>query len=349
MTSVDSERNGHCGPKRLDYFDMAKGIAILCVILGHLGVRDIDRVVVVFHMPLFFFVSGYFLSRKKYDYLSFVKKKVRSLLKPYYFTGMIICLFSIPLAFYTGRPVLDTLWGWIGGTLYGAGVIGIHHLFHWMPIFIGALWFLWAIFWGVLVVRRVIDVVPEQYQFIAILLITWVGYQTAQTIWLPLDIQAGFFATLFIYLGYWSKERQLFEQRISWEIIALCLGIVVWCIKYFKGLAMVVNVCGNGIMDIIGALAAIYLIILACKRLEHTPMISSTLVWYGKNSIIVLAFHIIELDLVPWNLVQDRLLSSGLPFAGSIAVIIIIKFLWATFGILLVTHSSFLRKIYLTR
>lgn len=191
--------------------------------------------------------------------MSFVKKKVRSLLKPYYFTGMIICLFSIPLAFYTGRPVLDTLWGWIGGTLYGAGVIGIHHLFHWMPIFIGALWFLWAIFWGVLVVRRVIDVVPEQYQFIAILLITWVGYQTAQTIWLPLDIQAGFFATLFIYLGYWSKERQLFEQRISWEILALCLGIVVWCIKYFKGLAMVVNVCGNGIMDIIGALAAIYL------------------------------------------------------------------------------------------
>ena len=213
MTSVDSERNGHCGPKRLDYFDMAKGIAILCVIVGHLGVRDIDRVVVVFHMPLFFFVSGYFLSRKKYDYLSFVKKKVRSLLKPYYFTGMIICLFSIPLAFYTGRPVLDTLWGWIGGTLYGAGVIGIHHLFHWMPIFIGALWFLWAIFWGVLVVRRVIDVVPEQYQFIAILLITWVGYQTAQTIWLPLDIQAGFFATLFIYLGYWSKERQLFERK----------------------------------------------------------------------------------------------------------------------------------------
>ena len=57
MTSVDSERNGHCGPKRLDYFDMAKGIAILCVILGHLGVRDIDRVVVVFHMPLFFFGS----------------------------------------------------------------------------------------------------------------------------------------------------------------------------------------------------------------------------------------------------------------------------------------------------
>lgn len=47
---------------RLLEFDIAKGIAILCVILGHLGIKEIDRVVFVFHMPLFFLISGYFLS-----------------------------------------------------------------------------------------------------------------------------------------------------------------------------------------------------------------------------------------------------------------------------------------------
>ncbi len=34
--------------------DIAKGIAIICVILGHLELEEITRVVCSFHMPLFF-------------------------------------------------------------------------------------------------------------------------------------------------------------------------------------------------------------------------------------------------------------------------------------------------------
>jgi len=53
---------------RLKYFDMIKGIAIFLVVMGHIltmCVRDIDRAPVFkfigqIHMPLFFFISGWF-------------------------------------------------------------------------------------------------------------------------------------------------------------------------------------------------------------------------------------------------------------------------------------------------
>lgn len=54
--------------KRLHYFDVMKGIAIFMVVMGHvltICIRDIDRAVLFkiigqVHMPLFFFISGYF-------------------------------------------------------------------------------------------------------------------------------------------------------------------------------------------------------------------------------------------------------------------------------------------------
>lgn len=61
--------------KRLQYFDILKGIAIYMVVMGHVitfGIRDIDssvffKLVGHIHMPLFFFISGWFLSRRQQE------------------------------------------------------------------------------------------------------------------------------------------------------------------------------------------------------------------------------------------------------------------------------------------
>ena len=60
--------------QRIRFFDIAKGIAILAVILGHSAIEanvfiphhTAQLVVAVcfsFHMPLFFILSGYFMHR----------------------------------------------------------------------------------------------------------------------------------------------------------------------------------------------------------------------------------------------------------------------------------------------
>lgn len=80
--------------KRIDEFDIAKGIAIIAMIIGHLGMKHINMIVYAFHMPLFFILSGYFLSAKD-SFIHFIKKKFIGLIIPYYICAGMICLTSV--------------------------------------------------------------------------------------------------------------------------------------------------------------------------------------------------------------------------------------------------------------
>ena len=63
---------------RVRYVDIARGISIICIILGHLGVSSINRFVFTFHVPVFFLISGYFFDEKS-NWKVFTGKKVKTL------------------------------------------------------------------------------------------------------------------------------------------------------------------------------------------------------------------------------------------------------------------------------
>ena len=70
--------------KRLYWIDVLKGMGAILVLLGHLVPYNsmIKIYIYSFHVPLFFFISGYvFKYEKKIDY--FFYKKVNRLLIPY--------------------------------------------------------------------------------------------------------------------------------------------------------------------------------------------------------------------------------------------------------------------------
>lgn len=90
---------------RLIYIDYAKGFAILLVVAGHLSqyclngtsAKNVFNFIYSFHMPLFFFLSGYVasLSRnriEKGNILPLFIKKIKSLLLPFLVWGVIIYL-----------------------------------------------------------------------------------------------------------------------------------------------------------------------------------------------------------------------------------------------------------------
>ena len=63
-------------------FDIAKGIGIMTVVFGH-AVCPLTKFFYLFHMPLFFILSGYFFKAKYYSNISELKqffiKKLKSL------------------------------------------------------------------------------------------------------------------------------------------------------------------------------------------------------------------------------------------------------------------------------
>ena len=133
---------------RISYLDIAKGISIICIILGHLDSSPINRVVFTFHVPIFFLISGYFVDNKL-KILDFIKNKAKRLLIPYYITCLVIILLAVYWALYLGT-IKGTLIYWLKASLYAAGSP------HSKPFHIdqiGAIWFLWALFWGSLFLR----------------------------------------------------------------------------------------------------------------------------------------------------------------------------------------------------
>lgn len=104
--------------KRVDWIDSAKGIAILLVVIGHVGGGYTGRYsipeyqqwidylvwfVYTFHMPLFFCLSGYvyrIANNKVVDsagYKSLVRKKAVKLMIPYYVFSTLQILIKLPL------------------------------------------------------------------------------------------------------------------------------------------------------------------------------------------------------------------------------------------------------------
>lgn len=84
--------------KRIDYLDMARGIGILLVVIGHVSYvsEPVRQYISTFHMPLFFVISGIILFYKQEEQNSlrnlFVKR-FKGLMIPYFICS--ICIFFI--------------------------------------------------------------------------------------------------------------------------------------------------------------------------------------------------------------------------------------------------------------
>lgn len=77
--------------QRYEWIDIAKGMAIICVVIGHATVGNhIYDMIYAFHMPFFFIMAGYLLNISKWgNQLNlFIKNRARRLLKPYLLGAM---------------------------------------------------------------------------------------------------------------------------------------------------------------------------------------------------------------------------------------------------------------------
>ena len=170
---------------RLRFVDIAKGISIICIILGHLGIHNITRVVFTFHVPIFFLITGYFVSRKE-GVRDFAMKKARTLLVPYFVTSLVMIAVAAGLGL-RDVGVLHNVKEWTYAALYASG--GRYD----KPFYIkeiGAIWFLWASFWGCLFLRAALEL-KARWRITMIAALFAFGYYSRALCWFPLSIQAG--------------------------------------------------------------------------------------------------------------------------------------------------------------
>lgn len=100
--------------KRSEYFDVLKGIGILCVFYGHtaMWMSLQSRLMYNFHMPLFFLVSGIFFNpQKSPDFKSLMARIWRGLLLPYCFFVLVgyAVHFGTTYARWTSAPLAECI------------------------------------------------------------------------------------------------------------------------------------------------------------------------------------------------------------------------------------------------
>lgn len=117
-----------------------KGIAILVMIIGHSHIPSLmENFLYVWHMPLFFLVSGYFYKQRPET--EFYHRNIRQLLIPYCVTAGVLIIFAAIKQYFTGKG--DSMITLIAA-LVGNGCTNNPPFSEYS---IGPIWFLLAMFW----------------------------------------------------------------------------------------------------------------------------------------------------------------------------------------------------------
>ena len=287
---------------RLRFVDIARGIGILSIIVGHFGIPAIVRVVFTFHIPVFYLITGYFMEKEPVSL--FLRKKVKTLLMPYFITCIVVVLLQSLSALFHGMDVAETLWIWIKAGFYGAG--SSYHLPEPFTA-IGAIWFLLATFWGSLLMQFVLR--RNQYaQVIEVIALFVFGYITANRfIWLPFDIQPGCCAVLYMYIGHVARIKEDGIRKVMDKAWPAAFFVWLAFICTFTSFSLVRCDYGRGPVDIAASLCACYCIFFISEKLDR---LDGRTVWtlanIGRYSLIILCIHLVEMDLIDWWSVVDQ-------------------------------------------
>lgn len=335
---------------RIKYIDIAKGIAIICVILGHLGISNINKIVFTFHVPIFFFITGFF-TNTNLSIKDFIKHKVKTLIIPYLFTCLVI-IFLATLEygiFIDKESAIQTFKEWVYASIYGAGD-SYSYPFHIKAI--GALWFLLATFWGSIFLRIILTIKNGTGTKITIVLILFIiGYWSRNLFWFPFSIQAGCCSTLFLYFGYLLNisKNEIKQFSIEIKAVGTLFALLTWLdfIKNFQSFWLVHCDIGRGIIDIFGCICGCYIITLLSWYIEtHIHILSKILSFLGKYSLFMLCIHNIELNILPWWQITQKLVLYGMPEYCQIYLIIIGKLTIVIISTIICSRCNIIRKIF---
>ncbi len=334
--------------QRRNDIDVVKGISMLCIVVGHLGIGSIEKFVFTFHVPIFLIISGLFFTPRD----GLIKKRFTQMVKPYLSTGLImylivLCKTLVKLVLHRAKfyEFTSITLNAILGMLYGSG--SRHDFFNFELPVIGALWFFLSIFWATAILYYIEKWVPGKLKGIVIILLFLVSFLSAKLTWLPFSIQAGASSVFFLYVGYLAKKHQLLEKPIQplWCVCAVLLWSVALYFSYWHGnMSIVCCAFPDPLINVGGAVAASYLIISLVRKMDEIEIISASrpyhfLCYWGRFSGTVLCCHVIEYRMVNWNLFSNL----GKSF---LIVVFILKLILITGGTWFIQKHKKIRKLF---
>ena len=334
------------GTTRIRWIDVAKGIAILSILLHHIpfvredGSSVLGPYVALYDVCLFYVTAGFFLSTRK-PLAQFVLDRTRRLMVPYAVTCLAMGVFILALKFMHGSICPPTIWHsrteFLLAALFGAGVP-----FPSLPEgagYIGAIWFLEAMLVALIEVRILMQITPKHpaLGFVSTIVLALCAVTLRRKLYVPFNVEQGLAAAPFLYGGWYYRRLGRLEATVHPALLLPLLIVAAVAGYYGMRPSFVTPSFNGGVLGLIGGLSATLFVIHLSKILDHhTPRIARVLEFYGNNSLIVLCVHLAMLNCGANYLVAKMLgfFWQGVPAnvvsAGHIALQLVVSAVVAT-------------------
>lgn len=285
--------------KRIIWVDVAKAIGFFLVVMGHTdGSRLENLMVYSFHMPLFFFLSGYTYSFRTETMIKKFTKSAKKYLSPYILASVVTILLVGGLGtwYYDFRShlsfdnILDKISSMAYETVMGYGT--------------GMLWFLSAMFCTKLAMDCLAGILTKGNRpIITLAALIFLAPLSSKTGVLPWNIDVLPICFFFCFLGYWFKEKQF-----TFCIRPALICTVLWAILVSQGISLNINERWISGLSMINACFAIYALITFTKQIPYERM-RMRLDFLGENSLYLFIIHHLERMEIPyiWNRMAECL------------------------------------------
>ncbi len=331
-------------PKRIEYLDVAKGIGILLVVLGHNDLGSLSpflfQTIYSFHVPLFFFLSGFFINIS-IPFLDYFKKRFHSLLKPYLFTIFLIYLASVSF----GKMNFQTAIVRMAKSLYGS----VAYL-DWQP-----LWFLPNLFVVSLyafLLLKLVDKLRNRWLTWGILLgtlaisslfldtfvsfpISILGKEYVLS-GLPFGLDLVLLSGFFFLLG--NEVRQITSENTFDSVFLLVgtgVGLILLNVFFHYRTDLAFRVYPSYPVSTAEAVLGIFFVLALSRQIDlRIHWLASLFKYIGNISLIILLFHIS---------IQEAWGQKVMAMTGSIPLSILVGFTAGVLGPILI-YEIFIRS-----
>lgn len=319
---------------RIAYLDIAKGIGILLVILGHNSLKatlvGMERFIFSFHMPFFFLLSG-MLFKADYPLLVLCKRRFSTLIRP--FLASIFLLYSVYL-FYTEKTVMTILRRLVrsmyasGNYLEWAQLWFLPHLFF-LNLFVAllCLGFYRRIKWLWLRLVFLSGMLFAGVNVLPLLYMKKVSFFGVNVLLdgLPASLDLLLITGAFFLFGYEIRRtipEQLFTSK--WTLIVSGIVLVALNTLFPYRLDFFFRTYDSFIVNTLEALAGSAFILSLSSWIASRPgKLFSLLTYFGQITIVLLIFHQPTQRLIfekAQHMLGNPFLASAVAFLASVSV-----------------------------
>lgn len=261
---------------KLTWINNIKGFGIFIVVLGHIS-SPFSDFIFSWHMPLFFFISGFFI-KVDLPVVTYLKKDFIRLMIPYLLFSFLGITVEVLKRIALNREGLDYLNEFLG-------------VFIWMDFislkntYAFVLWFLPTLFVSRFCVLVIMKFLPNR--ILTILVICFLFYISFR-VDLIFSIDNALNAVLFIYLGFlFYNKIEIFKTFHFFLILTLVVS-VIYLYYGIPKLDMSTKVFENIGINIIWSISIICLLILS---FNYFKVNNKLLEQWGSNTMILFIFH----------------------------------------------------------